>query len=151
MATHSSILSWKIPWTEEPDRLQSMGSQRVGHGCDFTFTFSLFLEGSFLSFHLPTFLSSLGSQINGQNLRIFLTWVLSQDTSYFCIHTFHKSYEIICKIVIFLFTQPYLTVGQREQGFYNPYSTLYFQYLAGCLQHNKHSVKIIELLYFIHQ
>ena len=28
---HSSTLAWKIPWTEEPDRLQSMGSQRVGH------------------------------------------------------------------------------------------------------------------------
>ena len=31
MATHSSILAWKIPWIEEPGRLQSMGSQRVGH------------------------------------------------------------------------------------------------------------------------
>ena len=31
MATHSSSLAWRIPWTEEPDRLQSMGSQRVGH------------------------------------------------------------------------------------------------------------------------
>ena len=31
MATHSSTLAWKIPWTEEPDRLQSIGSQRVGH------------------------------------------------------------------------------------------------------------------------
>ena len=31
MATHSSILAWEIPWTEEPDRLQSMGSQRVRH------------------------------------------------------------------------------------------------------------------------
>ena len=31
MAAHSSILAWKIPWTEEPVRLQSMGSQRVGH------------------------------------------------------------------------------------------------------------------------
>ena len=31
MAPHSSILAWKIPWTEEPGRLQSMGSQRVGH------------------------------------------------------------------------------------------------------------------------
>ena len=30
-ATHSSVLAWRIPWTEEPDRLQSMGSQRVGH------------------------------------------------------------------------------------------------------------------------
>ena len=31
MATHSSILAWKIPWTEEPGRLQSMGLQRVRH------------------------------------------------------------------------------------------------------------------------
>ena len=31
MATHSSILAWKIPWTEDPDRLQSMRSQRVRH------------------------------------------------------------------------------------------------------------------------
>ena len=31
MATHSSNLAWRIPWTEEPGGLQSMGSQRVGH------------------------------------------------------------------------------------------------------------------------
>ena len=31
MATLSSILAWRIPWTEEPDSLRSMGSQRVGH------------------------------------------------------------------------------------------------------------------------
>ena len=31
MATHSSTLAWRIPWTEEPGGLQSMGSQRVGH------------------------------------------------------------------------------------------------------------------------
>ena len=31
LATHSSILAWEIPWTEEPGRLQSIGSQRVGH------------------------------------------------------------------------------------------------------------------------
>ena len=31
MATHSSTITWKIPWTEEPRRLQSLGSQRVGH------------------------------------------------------------------------------------------------------------------------
>ena len=30
MATHSSILAWRIPWTEEPDGLQSTGSQRIG-------------------------------------------------------------------------------------------------------------------------
>ena len=31
METHSSILAWRIPWMEEPDKLQSMGLQRVGH------------------------------------------------------------------------------------------------------------------------
>ena len=40
MAPHSSTLAWKIPWTEEPGRLQSMGLQRVGHLLsNFTFTF----------------------------------------------------------------------------------------------------------------
>ena len=39
MAPYSSPLAWKIPWTEEPGRLQSMGSLRVGHDSDFTFTF----------------------------------------------------------------------------------------------------------------
>ena len=32
MAIHSSILAWKIPWTKEPDWIQFMASQRVGHG-----------------------------------------------------------------------------------------------------------------------
>ena len=40
MALHSSTLGWKIPWTEEPGRLQSMGSQRVGH--DWATSLSLF-------------------------------------------------------------------------------------------------------------
>jgi len=42
MATHSSILAWRISWTEEPNGLQSMGLQRVRHDCmtnTFTFTF----------------------------------------------------------------------------------------------------------------
>ena len=52
MATHSSILAWRIPWTEEPDGLQSMGSQRVNYDkvtntLTFTQSFSLFLNGSY--------------------------------------------------------------------------------------------------------
>ena len=42
MAPHSSTLAWKIPWTEEPGRLQSMGSRRVGH--DWETSLSLFLS-----------------------------------------------------------------------------------------------------------
>ena len=42
MATHSSTLAWKIPWTEEPGRLQSMGSRKVGH--DWATSLSLSLD-----------------------------------------------------------------------------------------------------------
>ena len=49
MATHSSILAWKIPWTEEPGRLQSMASQRVRHdrATEYTHTarMTLFVTG----------------------------------------------------------------------------------------------------------
>ena len=38
MATHSSVLAWRIPWSEEPGGLQSMGSQRIGHGWACTHT-----------------------------------------------------------------------------------------------------------------
>ena len=46
MATHSSTLAWKIPWTEDPGRLWSMGSQRVRH--DWATSLSLSLSGAFL-------------------------------------------------------------------------------------------------------
>ena len=39
METHSSVLAWKIPWMEEPGRLQSMGSLRAGHNFTFIFPF----------------------------------------------------------------------------------------------------------------
>ena len=46
MATHSGTLAWEIPWTEEPGRLQSMGSRRVKiRLSDFTFTVSLSCTG----------------------------------------------------------------------------------------------------------
>ena len=43
MATHSSILDWEIPWSEEPGELQSMGSQRVHHLAAATITMFMFI------------------------------------------------------------------------------------------------------------
>ena len=48
MAIHSSTLAWKIPWTEEPGRLQSMGSQRVGHNWATSLSLSLNFLDSFV-------------------------------------------------------------------------------------------------------
>ena len=45
MATHSSILAWRIPWTGEPGRLQFMGSQRVGHNLETEQACSLLRRG----------------------------------------------------------------------------------------------------------
>ena len=44
MATHSSILAWEIPWTEEPGGLQSMGSQRVRHALGPEHTHIVFVQ-----------------------------------------------------------------------------------------------------------
>ena len=49
MANHSTILAWKIPWMEEPGRLQSLGSQRVGHDTVTSFSLSSLTPGSFFS------------------------------------------------------------------------------------------------------
>ena len=46
MAPHSSTLAWKIPWMEEPGRLQSMGSQRVGHDWETSMSMSMYVDYS---------------------------------------------------------------------------------------------------------
>ena len=89
MATHSSILAWKIPWTKEPGGLQSMGSRRVQHNWACTHTIYLYLleitlsawalaffhcsnitAGLFLYFHLFCLFSGILRERN--NLQIYL-------------------------------------------------------------------------------
>ena len=55
MATHSSTLAWKIPWKEEPVRLQSMGLQRVGHDCATSLSLSIYFI-YFTYFNIWTYL-----------------------------------------------------------------------------------------------
>ena len=67
MATHSSILAWKIPWTEEPGRPQSMGSQRVGRDwATFTLLYSC-IAGGFFTFWYTC-----------SKTRIRLLWIASE-------------------------------------------------------------------------
>ena len=80
MAIHSSVLAWRIRGTEEPGRLQSMGSLRVGHGLsDFTFTLhfhalekEMAIHSSVLAWRIPGTgepggLPSMGSHRVGHN------------------------------------------------------------------------------------
>ena len=70
MATHSSILAWKIPWTEEPGRLQSMGWQRVGHNWATSLRFT---------YHMPEFVLRflhLLSHLTWQQLCVAHTFII---------------------------------------------------------------------------
>ena len=79
MATHSSTLAWKIPWTEEPGRLQSMGSRSLTQLSDFTFHFpalekEMATHSSVLAWRIPGMaepgeLPSMGSHRVGHNWR----------------------------------------------------------------------------------
>ena len=80
MATHSSILVWKIPWTEDPGRLQSMGSQRVGH--DWATSLSL-------------------SYSKTENFIII--FFFERNWTDFSLH-FHLWNSLICKCIKYLFT-----------------------------------------------
>ena len=66
MATCSNILAWRIPWTVEPSRLQSMGSQRVGHNC-VTITFEFVPNISSVSCFVFLALRHVGSQLPNQD------------------------------------------------------------------------------------
>ena len=65
MATHSSILALRIPWTEEPGGLQSTGSQRVGHTEEYVLNDSLVTE---IYFHNLILLSSVASVVSNSQL-----------------------------------------------------------------------------------
>ena len=73
MAPHSSILAWKIPWTEEPGRLQSMGSLSQTQLSDFTFTFhfhalekEMATHSSVLAWRVPGRQSLVGCRLWGR-------------------------------------------------------------------------------------
>ena len=81
MATHSSVLAWKIPWMEEPSRLQSMGSLRVRLS-DFTFTFhfhalekEMATHSSVLAWKIPGMGEPGGLLSMGEGSHSVLQWI----------------------------------------------------------------------------
>ena len=88
MATHSSILAWKIPWTEEPGRLQSMGLQRVRHNW-VTFTLRSYKLGILEDFCLIIY--CVIAVLCTVHRLILLTFFFSQLSS---IHLFFLTYSL---------------------------------------------------------
>ena len=63
LTTHSNILAWRIPWTEKPGGLQSIGSQRVRHNWVTSLSFTFLLVNTGDCFHSPHFLAGFGTLI----------------------------------------------------------------------------------------
>ena len=76
MATHSSILAWKIPWTEEPRELQPMRSQRIGHNSAAnTHSQSIFGYGNYLSCKAGVFVEcEANSEVRSYQRELLLFW-----------------------------------------------------------------------------
>ena len=95
MATHSSILAWEIPWTEEPSGVQSMGSQRVGHNlvtehaCIYL---SIYSSISHLSIYVSFYLSENEMHRKGDRDRVSER---EKSISQFC-----RPHEYLARMVI---------------------------------------------------
>ena len=93
MATHSSILAWKIPWTKESGRLQSMGSQRIGHNW-VTLLFQVRTQFHTFACKCPFSKHQLLKTIFSP-LWIFITLIKDQLTIYAPI----KFWAVLCSLV----------------------------------------------------
>ena len=105
MATHSSILACRIPWTEEPGRLQSMGLQRVGHDW-VTSLWKIPFRRKWIP--IPVFLSG---KFHGQKILVDCSsWGHKQsdpaEYMYICAYTLHQLYPFIHRQNLRWFTYP---------------------------------------------
>ena len=114
MAAHSSILAWRVPWTEEPGGLQSMGSQRVGHDWA-TNTFERYepllrspLRGRFICGAYITEVVLWGNCLSSYLVEKFL---LSLHGQVVCVHACVLScFKLSCFSCVWLYATPWLCV-----------------------------------------
>ena len=132
MATHSSTLAWKIPWTEEPGRLQSMGSLRVGHDWSTSLSLFTFMHWRRKWQHTPMFilawripgtgepggLPATGSHRVGHNWKDFAATTISEKSAnlswHFAQQKCHTSVVTKWKPKIPLKIYIYFTVKQQK-------------------------------------
>ena len=106
-ATHSSMLAWRTPWTEEPGRLQSMGSQSVGHDWA-TNTLTLSISYIYVKFTPNTFPSEKWSAFLGSAGNVILT-----GSGWVCLTVINFFLPCISKVYIIYF----LFVVSKLKGF----------------------------------
>ena len=93
MATHSSILAWRIPWIGEPGRLQSTGSQRVGHDLATTHILQLKKEnaGKNSNVHTMEYHSATERNVTGYNMLFLFSCQVASDSAILWTPAHHAS------------------------------------------------------------
>ena len=101
MATRSSTLAWRIPWTEEPGRLQSMGSQRVGH--DGATTSLHFMSFRVTVTNSPSSLSSKALPHTSRDRNFSVPLPLSVCAQLFsCVQLIATPWTVTCQALLFM-------------------------------------------------
>ena len=95
MATHSSVLTWKIPWTKESSRRQSMESQRVGH--DWLTSLSLSTD---MNWELPDVQAGFRNGRGTRNQIASISWIIEKEREfqkniYFCFIDYAKAFDCV--------------------------------------------------------
>ena len=103
MATHSSILAWKIPWTEEPAGLQSMGSQRIGHDWA-TSPFHIYTHTHTQAICLTLYAKELWPYPWGQAENVLLLSYVLICTFFFCLTCELKICQLFCNMTLEMFS-----------------------------------------------
>ena len=133
MAAHSSTLAWKIPWTAEPGRLPSMGSQRVGH--DWATPLSLLLIASYCFSSCITDCNPCVSTVCSEAMP-YILWRILQCSSHFARKTVS-----VCMYVCFQ-SDLHIPLSQSifSQAPFGFFRLLLFKVGELCLDHFHHTV-----------
>ena len=119
MATHSSMLAWRIPWTEKPERLQHVGSQRVRH--DWMTNTILYNNASKISSSLPVFLVVNSLCLKANIILLLLKWKSRHGKLIFEASNEHSFYilQLLFSVVshVGLFVTPWTAACQAPLSF----------------------------------
>ena len=125
---HSNILAWKIPWTEKPGGLQSMGSQRIRHGY-FLYLLSNWASSGLNSssaklhvFHLSSVLGNGATKLKEMQFSLTLFFLIPQSKPYLFYFLQFSSVQSLSRVL--LFATPWITARQASLSVTNSQSSL---------------------------
>ena len=134
MATHSSILVWKISWQEEPDGLQSIGSQRIGHGWVHT-SLPAWSQKLWPSFHCKVACMSSSLESGWLFIYLFGSVQLSHSVQFSSVQLFS---------CVWLFATPWTAAHQASLSITNSWSLPRLRFIESVMPSNHHNQPLVN-------